>query len=257
MRYKRLLLLKSLALGALGLLVAVPIGANDLSRALAATEVINEAGRVSQGVIDTLVKETQTLNVQYKVVLKEIEGLRVYNEQQRKQIAVQEKSMEELRHSINQVTVVQRQILPLMIRMVDGLEQFVSLDVPFQLEERTKRIERLREIIGRSDVVVSEKFSAVLNAYQIETEYGRTIEAYSDQLPGTSKVVDFLRFGRITLVYQTTDGAETGVWNKHAENFELLDSSYNSHIKYGIRMARKQAAVDMVVLPVSGPEDAR
>ena len=36
--------------------------------------------------------------------------------------------------------------------------------------------------MDRADVAVSEKFSQVLQAYQIENEYGRTMEAYGDTI---------------------------------------------------------------------------
>jgi len=224
---------------------------------LAATTTINNAGRDSQGRIDKIANETQTLVNQYRTVLKELEGLRVYNEQQRIIIRGQEQEMQELNNSIDNVTVIERQITPLMIRMLDGLEKFIELDVPFLLEEREERIERLRDTLDRSDVSVSEKFSAILNAYQIENEYGRTMEAYNGTLSGTDKEVDFLRFGRVALVYQTKDGAESGNWNHKTRQFELLDDSYNAQIRNGIRMARKQAAVDVVILPVQTPDIAQ
>lgn len=226
----------------------------ELSQIFAATDTINKGQRSSQGRINQLVDETTSLEGKYKLVLKEIEGLRIYNEQLRKQIAVQVRTIVQTRESIIQSVGISRQITPLMIRMVNGLEQFVNLDVPFSLKERKDRVARLRAVMSRSDVEVSEKFSAVLNAYQIENEYGRTVEAYSDILPGTNKVVDFLRFGRITLVYQSTDGNESGVWN--GEQFEELSSSYNTGIKRGIRIARKQSAVDMIVLPVLGSKES-
>lgn len=226
----------------------------NLHQVLASTNGINSDNKVAQRKVDSLAGTTRKLNNQYKAVLKTIEGLKIYNEQLRKQITSQERAMNELSYSITQATVIQRQITPLMIRMTDGLEQFVELDTPFQLRERRDRIARIRETIARSDVVVSEKFGAVLTAYQIETEYGRTIEAYSDILPGTDKAVDFLRFGRIVLVYQSTDGSESGVWSRQKKSFEELGREYRSQIKYAIRMARKQAAVDMVILPVSAPE---
>ena len=73
---------------------------------------------------------------EYKTVLKEIEGLRVYNRQLEKQIASQEEEMAQLTISIDEVTVIERQISPVMIRMIDGVEQFVELDLPFLLKER-------------------------------------------------------------------------------------------------------------------------
>lgn len=227
----------------------------ELPRIFAATDTLNSRQRTSQGRINQLVEETDALEAEYKLVLKEIEGLRVYNEQLRKQIAVQVRTIERVRESIIQSVVISRQIAPLMVRMVDGLEQFVTLDIPFLLKERKDRVARLKDVIDRADVAVSEKFGAVLNAYQIESEYGRTVEAYSDTLPGTSKVVDFLRFGRVALVYQTADGDESGVWNADTKRFETLPGSYNTGIKRSVRIARKQEAVNMMVLPVTAAQE--
>ena len=153
------------------------------------------------------------------------------------------------------MTVIERQITPLMLRMIDGLEQFVSLDVPFLLEERNARVNRLREIMDRADVAVSEKFSQVLRAYQTENDYGRTIEAYGDsiQVDGTDRIVDVLKVGRISLMYQTADGSETGVYNTSAGAWEKLDDSYTAPVRTGIRMARKQVSQDLLTVPVIAP----
>lgn len=229
----------------------------SLAQVFNATDGINDAQRRSQSRINQLVDETETLEGKYKVLLKEIEGLRVYNEQLRRQIQAQIQTIEDVEKAIIDSVVISRQITPLMIRMVDGLDQFVRLDTPFLKGERSKRILRLRENIDRADVSVSEKFNAVLNAYQIEAEYGRTIEAYSGVLPGTEKVVDFLRFGRVSLVYQTTEGDESGAWDAEGGAFVILANSYNSNIRQGIRIARKQVAVDMMILPVAGPKRAQ
>ncbi len=225
---------------------------------MSAADDVHDAARRSQQRIDQLSDETRQLLNEYKTVLKEIEGLRVYNAQLEKQIASQEAEMANLNDSIDKVTLIERQITPLMMRMVDGLEQFVELDVPFLMEERTDRIERLREMMDRADVAVSEKFCQILNAYQIETEYGRTMEAYTDSLEIGEKelVVDFLRFGRIALIAQTTDGEQTRAWNQEERQWIEVDDSYNSSVRQAIRMARKQASVDLVRLPIPGPEQA-
>ena len=93
-------------------------------------------------------------------------------------------------------------------------------------------------------------------AYQIENEYGRTMETYGDtiEIDGTERIVDMLKVGRIALVYQTQDGESTGMWNAGSEQYEEIDSSYESSIRQGIRMARQQATIDMLALPIMGPE---
>ena len=149
--------------------------AAELDGVLAAANDIHSQARSAQARVDELTEETRKLLNDYKTVMKEVEGLRVYNAQLERQISSQEREMAEINASIDEVTEVERQITPLMLRMLDGLEQFVKLDVPFLQDDRLDRINRLHEILDRADVEVSEKFSQVLNAYQIENEYGRTL----------------------------------------------------------------------------------
>ena len=166
--------------------------------------------------------------------------------------------MEKLSTSIDQVTLIERQITPLMLRMIDGLEQFVNLDLPFLVDERVGRVERLRDMMERADVAVSEKFSQILRAFQIENEYGRTMEAYGDtiNIEGAEIKADVLKVGRVALVYQTPDGEVTGRWDSDAQQWEELDDSYTTPVRNGIRMARKQLSVDMLPLPVRAPGGA-
>ena len=143
--------------------------------------------------------------------------------------------------------------------MIDGLEQFVDLDLPFLLNERLERISRLRDIMDRADVAVSEKFSQVLQAYQIENEYGRTMEAYGDTInvEGTNYIVDVLKMGRVSLVYQTSDGELTGMWNASTNRWEALGDEYTTPVRSGIRMARQQLAPGLLVLPIINAPEAR
>ena len=217
-------------------------------------EQMNAQAKRSQARIDDLTEDTRQLLNEYKTVLKEVEGLKVYNRQLEKQIGNQEREMVQLAASIDEVTVIERQITPLMLRMIDGLAQFVSLDAPFLLEERSARVDRLREMMDRADVAVSEKFSQVFRAFQIENEYGRTMENYPStiEINGVERKVDILKVGRIALVYQTPDGTETGMYNPTTRQYEAVDNSYQASVRQGIRMARQQASIDMLSLPVVG-----
>ena len=258
MKDSRILRLLSVAVIAAALSAAIPAQANSLREVFRVAEQLNSQAKRSQARVDALTEQTRELVTEYKTVLKEIEGLRVYNRQLEKQIGAQETEMAELSASIDQVTEIERQVTPFMLRMIDGLEQFVSLDMPFLLEERQNRIDELRTTMDRADVVVSEKFNAVMRAYQIENEYGRTMEAYDDKISvdGKELTVDVLKVGRIALVYQTADGEETGVYNKTSKQWETLPDSYKASVRNGIRMARKQLTVNMLELPVPGPGGA-
>jgi hypothetical protein len=193
----------------------------------------------------------------YKTVVKQVDGLKVYNARLQRQIANQEKRVLEIEGSISQVTVIQRQMTPLVIRMIDGLEQFVELDTPFNKDERIQRIGFLRANLDRADVSVAEKFRGVLEAYNIELQYGRGMDTYRGniELGGSEREVDFLRIGRVALVYQTIDGDISGVWDKSARAWvDLPPGDYDGAIRKGIRIAKKQATIELLNMPIPAPE---
>jgi hypothetical protein len=233
--------------------------AATLNDVFGAAETLNKQARQSPTRIDALTEETNNLIADYKTVLKEIEGLQVYNQQLEKQVTNQEREMAEISASIDKVTVIERQITPLMMRMVDGLEQFVSLDLPFLLKERRDRIDSLREMMDRADVAASEKFSQILNAYKVESDYGRTMESYTEEITtgGKSRIVDVLKVGRIVLVYQTSDGEETGMWDPTKGDWVPVEDQFVTPVRNGIRMARKQLSVDLLTLPIIAPGAAQ
>ncbi len=228
-----------------------------LDSILAVSSEKNKAARKSQTRIDKLSEQTRDLYTQYKTVMKQVDGLKVYNARLQRQIDNQIKRIAQIEASIDQVTVIQRQMTPLVIRMVDGLEKFVSLDVPFHMEERQRRIEFLRNNLDRSDVTVAEKFRQALEAYKIENEYGRKIDTYegSVEIAGEERDVSFLRIGRIALLYQSIDGETAGAWDQDARQWVELDGrAYQNAIRQGIRIADKTAVIDLMNLPVSAPE---
>jgi len=242
-------------------LVCAPGGAlaQNVEGALNAAESMDDAARRSQANIDKAVDETQSLERQYSAVMKEIDGLEVYNALLQKQIDNQNQEMVDLNYSIDQVSVIERQVTPLMLKMIDALDQFVELDMPFLLEERRKRVAFLRILLERSDITVAEKFRRLLEAYEIENDYGRTIESYKGSLDvdGASREVDFLRIGRTVLLYQTIDSEIYGMWDKNQVGWVALPTEYRNQIRNGIRMADKQIAPNLLILPISASEVAQ
>lgn len=239
-----------------GVLTAAPVLAQDdevLKPVVDEAAKINESAAKSQEKINGITDQIDSKLQQFKTLMKEIEGLEVYNTQLRKQINSQEQEMADLNAAIDEVSVVERQITPLMMRMIDGLAQFIELDMPFLPEERANRVADLRAMMDRADVAASEKFRRVMEAFQVEMDYGRTMEAYSGihAIDGQERDVEFLRLGRTALIYQTRDASRQGVWNKQTRQWEELDSGYRTQITKGLRMAKKQLAPDLLMLPVA------
>jgi predicted metalloprotease len=241
----------------IGAVLAINVNAASVDSTLDASAKKTAKAQQSQQKIDNLSDQTTELFQTFKQVNKQVEGLRVYNAQLEAQVEHQQKTMADLEASIENAAIMERQITPLTLKMIDSLDQFVNLDLPFLLDERKQRVTRLRENLNRSDLSAAEKFRQVLEAYKIESEYGTRIDSYTDMInvSGQDREVNILRVGRIALLYQTANQQYSGVWNRNTKQWQLLDGSDEQEaLAKGIRMANKQVAVDMLELPISAPE---
>jgi hypothetical protein len=211
----------------------------------------------SQGRVNELSDETSDLLLEYRQMLSETQSLERYADQLATQVQSQTDEIEFVRGQMVEIETTAREVLPLMQRMLDTLERFVELDLPFQLDERRKRVAGLEEVMNRADVTISEKYRRIVEAYQIEMEYGRTLEAYQGDLGEGEPVrtVRFLRIGRVALLYQTLDGAETGYWDAEQARW-VTDDSYRSAVKHGFEVADKVGAPDLLRAPVAAPTES-
>ncbi len=258
-RLRKLFIAALVSAGALAGSGAV-VQASTLDSILEVGTAKNAAARKSQEKIDRLADETRDLLADYRTVTKQIDGLKVYNTRLQRQIDNQVQNIARIETSIDESTIIARQMLPLVIRMVDGLQKFVELDVPFHMEERQQRIDFLRNNLDRSDLTIAEKFRQVLEAYKIENEYGRKIDAYkgSVEVDGVERDVNFFRVGRIALLYQTTDTERSGAWDQRSRSWVPLDrGEYRTAIMKGLRIARKEASIDLLKLPIAAPQEAQ
>ncbi len=245
---------------ALGILLAFQSGfvsAANLEQVQSIGDKKLVAAEKSQKKIDKIVAGAQGRLIQYRSLLKQIEGLEAYNKQLSTQVASQEDLIQRFDESITQVALIERQMSPLVTKMADSLEKFVALDLPFHTAERQERLAFIQDSLVAADVDVAEKFRQVIEAYQIENEYGRKIDSYQEiiNLNGTDHEVDVLRVGRIVMVSQTKDTRTSARWNNDNKTWEILDNvTYRNAIRQGIKMAKKQASINILTLPIAAPE---
>ena len=134
---------------------------------------------------------------------------------------------------------------------------FSALDVPFLMEERTERVEKLKDIMEQSNVNVAEKFRKVMEAYQIENDYGSSSEYYTQTIPldGAPRSFNILRVGRIGLYFQSDDTGITGRWDNTDRQW-VIDNSIRNEVRKGLRMARQLIAPELIIVPVAAPTPA-
>lgn len=236
-----------------------PTSADALSKTIQTEGAISSNAIKSQKKIDGLDDRTRKMLEKYRSATRQTKTLLTYNDHLKALLDSQESEKASLEQQLEQIETTQREIVPLIINMQQSLEQFVQLDLPFLPEERQQRMTRLKEMMTRADVTNAEKFRRIIEAYQIENDYGNTIEAYraNIELQGKTSSVDFLRLGRIALYYQRLDGSETGFWNNQEKRWETLSADYRNSIRQGLRIARKEAAPDLLTLPVSTATGAK
>ena len=201
----------------------------------------------SQKKVDGLAEERLSLADEYRNSLREADSLKLYVQQLKSQLRSQEAEKEVVRSEIREIARTNIEILPLMQDMLGTFGQFVELDTPFLIDERRERVKQLNEMMPRADVTVSEKFRRILEGYQVEIDYGKTIEGYRGKLEG--REVDFLRIGRVALMYQTPDAKETGYWDREKKGW-VIDNSAAEGVKEGLKIARKQSSPDLMILPI-------
>jgi hypothetical protein len=188
-----------------------------IDQALNYVSQTNEQLVQTQTEINRLAKAASSTFERFKQENDNLEALLVLNAEFRQLISVQERNIATLDTSIANVEIVTREIPLLMQRMLSSIEQFIELDLPFQMETRRNRIQFARNAMQNPDVSIAEKFRQVLVLYQNESLYGRTHETYPDTINfnGQDLEVNVLRVGRIALLFQTTDRSLTGHWNNN------------------------------------------
>jgi hypothetical protein len=215
-----------------------------------------KAGASSQKRIDDIAEKTDKIISQYHQQRKIVEGLKTYNDRLRRTIAAQKEAVGKLERSIEEASLIERQIVPLMIRMIEGLDKFIAADLPFKLDRRQARVERIRGYLTNANVSAAERFRQVLEAYSTENDYGKSISVYTDVIDdgGNNISVNILQVGRAGLYYQTLDGQQSGYWDKASASWVQLDSSHDEGITTAIRITQGKESRDLMTLPLIAPE---
>jgi len=238
--------LTALAVSGLGWAQADPV-----SRAIDATQQTQRAAAASQDKIDRLDAQTRELLERYRAALWQAQQLNVYAGQLDQLLASQQAELKSLQQQIEEMDRVDEALLPLMLRMLDSLEQFVEFDLPFLHTERTERLASLRRAMSDPETGTAERFRRLLEAYQIEADYGRGLGVERTQID--QKVADVLRVGRTALFALSLDGDTALYWDATAQTWQPLQSRYVADLKRGLRIAKEIAAAGLLELPMPLP----
>lgn len=231
----------------------------QLTEATNETAATTREAKQSQVRINQIDDQISEIVADYRVTIDLLADLREYNALKRKLIADQERRIKVLRSDILNVADIQRAMPPLINEMINTIALFIDKDLPFLPVERATRVAKLKADFDRSEVSTAEKYRKALEAFQIENDYGRSIEAYEGVLVTADgeRTVNFLKVGRIALYYQTMDKSETGMWDVAADGWTTdLPGGTRDQIDTAIAVAREFVPPDLLLLPLPAPKDA-
>jgi hypothetical protein len=239
------------------LLLPATASAEALQQSMSLGSKNNRQEQLTQQRIDQLSEQTRAMLDEYHILNRELEALTVYNDQLQRLTTSQEEEKTLIHQQMEDIELTQQEIMPLMLRMIEHLDDFVVNDTPFLRKERMQRVSLLRQLMDRSDVSVAEKYRRILGAYQVELDYGRTLEAYREDLEidGIPRTVQFLRVGRVGWYYQTLDGHQAAHWDAQEQTWVPVKATQRLAIRRALRVASQQAAPELLELPVAAAKN--
>jgi len=233
-------------------LFILPVKAEtELSSIISSKQQTQLQAQKTQQQIVALDEETNEVVNEYRALLRENAILDTYNQQLDKQQLQQQKKLQSLATNMANVREVRMELMPLMHEMVQVLSLFVNNDVPFLWQERQLRLTELTNLLDNPNVSVADKYRRIVEAYQIETEYGDTIETWQAQLPLSTenKAVQLIKVGRIGLYYLTPDHTTAGYWDNDDRTWKSLPESWLTRIQQAYQVADNKTVPTLLSLP--------
>ena len=241
-----------LAGGAAAMFV-LPAGAQQLDRAMQVAKSSTAASAASQQRVADYDDEADAMALEYRALLQQVDNIQIFVDRQDVHLASQAQEIASLNNQLATVEAVKQGMSPMMLRMTIAIEDSIEADLPFELEKRRARVRALKDALANPNVSPVEQYRKVLNVYDIEVSFGYGINSYEGRHPDKAGVkVNYLRYGRVALLYMTKDGSEIKSCSLKAGKCTWVDVSkkHANQVRKAIRIAKEQAAPDMIMAPI-------
>lgn len=233
--------------------VVAPVSASNLDDAQSIQNKTNSASAASQKRINKSADASLALHSEIEQLQEEVKNLQVYQAHLTALVVNQNEEMASMDGQIKEIKITRQGLVPLMYQMVDGLKSIIKQDAPIKIQQRQERIAKLESLMTRADVSDAEKYRRILEAYQIEMDYGIKLGLYQGQIQvaGEQRETDILHLGRIALVARSLNGSKYWSWDKKNNMWVDIDGSIKPELDKAYGVAAKQTAPSLITLPVS------
>ena len=244
--------LRALGVGAgASVLLAAGLAHAQLDSALQEAKSATAAAAAAQSQIDDLDDRASAATREYSATLQQADNLRLFVDRQDIFLESQRSELDSLRRQLATVESIKQGVVPMMLNMVVQLEDSIGSDIPFRQRERMARLNDVKAIISDPDVSPAEQYRRILNAYEIEANYGYQVESYEGAHPNRpGNIVNFVRFGRTSWVYVTKDESEVGTYDLASGEWRPVSGADEITVRRAIRVANEEAAPEVIYAPV-------
>lgn len=238
-------------------LVAMPADGQDTPADAAQTAKENVGASVatdqqSQQKKDAWEKERSGLQARYRQLKVDVEYLEERVDREQAGVEALEAKVAEFERRLVEAERLNDSLEDTLAVMTSQLAEAVGNDLPFQGAEREGRLNMIRRELADPDTPPAEKLRRVLEAYQIEAQYGGTVEIAADRITvdGNEISADILRIGRLVLFWRTPDGSRYGTWDPGDGAWKDLPRNQHRAISQAMDMAARMRPVAVVGLPL-------
>lgn len=145
------------------------------------------------------------------------------------------------------------ELVPLLDDMLQALSEFVSSDLPFDIEHRRARIRNAHKLLTSHAAPLEQKLLNVYELYRAEIDAGLRIDIATGQrihVDDSERAVDLLRAGRVALYAMTPDRQWAGTWNHETGRWQTVPSRYRDAIADAFLMTASGHYTKPIALPL-------
>lgn len=234
--------------------LALPaVAQGQLSQTIQNGERATRSAETVQQQINQLDDERTDMVGEFRTLLQRKDAALLYASQQEAAVASQRAELASLEDQLGRVDEITSQTAPMLVELVDDLEAFINVDLPFRIEKRRENIQKLRDNLTDPDVSVPAAYRAIMDEYQREMEFGRTTDTWKENvdIDGKTVSVDMVLFGRVALVYMDENQRYAKRYDRPTKAWVDLEPKYKAEVQKAIRIIQKKRTKDMMYVPAT------
>jgi hypothetical protein len=158
----------------------------------------------------------------------------------------------QLQQDIATIDALKQQLEPQLEIWYATLERQVIADLPFEFDERKRRLAFLRSAMDASELPLAERFRRLLDVLSIEVAYGYGQHASQEVIVIDEKPVqvNLLRLGRLAWFYITPDEQQLGWFNKETRQWQALPINEQGDLRLAMAITTNKQIAKIVNIPL-------